>query len=55
MKRRILSLLLALSLVLTVPALAAETGPVRTKTYSGQFSDVAVGSTFYENLSLIHI
>ena len=54
MKRRILSLLLALSLVLTVPALAAETGPVRTKTYSGQFSDVAAGSTFYENVAALY-
>ena len=54
MKRRILSLLLALALVLTVPALAAETAPVRTKTYSGQFSDVAVGSTFYENVAALY-
>ena len=54
MKRRILSLLLALTLVLTVPALAAETAPVRTKTYSGQFSDVAVGSTFYENVAALY-
>ena len=54
MKRRILSLLLALSLVLTVPALAAQAAPARVKTYSGQFSDVAAGSTFYENVAALY-
>lgn len=54
MKKRILSLLLALSLVLTVPALAAQAAPARVKTYSGQFSDVAAGSTFYENVAALY-
>lgn len=54
MKKRFLSLLLALSLLLTAPVLAAQAAPERIKTYSGQFSDVSVGSTFYENVAALY-
>lgn len=50
MKKRILSCLLALSM-LSVPALAAESGTenlVRSKTYTGQFSDLPEDHTFYK-------
>ena len=56
MKKRILSLLLALSL-LSVPALAAENSTehfTRSKTYSGQFSDLPENHTFYENVAALY-
>ena len=56
MKKRILSLLLALSL-LSVPALAAENSTehfTRSKTYSGQFSDLPKNHTFYENVAALY-
>ena len=54
LKKRI-PLLLALCLLLTVPALAAEDSMenfVRSKTYTGQFSDLSADSVFFRNVSL---
>lgn len=56
MTRRILALLLALSLF-SLPALAAEDTTdnfIRTKEYTGQFSDLAEDSTFYENVAALY-
>lgn len=56
MKKHI-PLLLALCLLLTVPALAAEDSMdnfVRSKTYAGQFSDLSAGSVFYDNVSALY-
>ena len=56
MKKRIFTLLLALSL-LSAPALAASNSTenfIRTKTYSGQFSDLRAGSAFYDNVSALY-
>ena len=55
MKKRLLSLLLALAL-LAVPAHAAKkTPPVsRAKTYAGQFSDLAGDSVFYDNVAALY-
>lgn len=56
MKRRIVSLLLTLSL-LCVPALAAEDTAenfVRTKEYTGQFSDLTEDSVFYDNIAALY-
>ena len=56
MKKR-LPLLLALCLLLTVPALAAEDSMdnfVRSKTYSQQFSDLTADSVFYSNVSALY-
>ena len=56
MKKRI-PLLLALCLLLTVPALAAEDSMdnfVRSKTYDQQFSDLSAGSVFYNNVSALY-
>ena len=56
MKKRILSLLLALSL-LNIPVLAAENSTdnfTRSKTYSGQFSDLPEDHTFYENVAALY-
>ena len=56
MKKRI-SLLLALCLLLTVPAQAAENSMdnfVRSKTYAGQFSDLPADSVFYSNVSALY-
>ena len=56
MKKRILSCLLALSM-LSVPALAAESGTenlVRSKTYTGQFSDLPEDHTFYKNVAALY-
>ena len=52
MKKRFSALLLALCLLLTVPAYAAQEsgGFVRSKTYDGQFSDLSVGSVFYDSV-----
>lgn len=57
MKRRLLALMLALSL-LTVPARAAENSMdnfIRNEgAYSGQFSDVTETDTFYENVTALY-
>ena len=56
MKKR-LPLLLALCLLLTVPALAAENSMdnfVRSKTYGQQFSDLTADSVFYHNVSALY-
>ena len=56
MKKRI-PLLLALCLLLTVPALAAEDSMenfVRSKTYDQQFSDLSADSVFYSNVSALY-
>ena len=56
MKKRILSLLLALSL-LNIPVLAVENSTdnfTRSKTYSGQFSDLPEDHTFYENVAALY-
>ena len=56
MKKR-LPLLLALCLLLTVPALAAENSMgnfVRSKTYGQQFSDLTADSVFYSNVSALY-
>ncbi len=57
MKKRVPSLLLVLSLLLTAPALAASDSTenfVRGKTYSGQFSDLAPDSVFYDNVAALY-
>lgn len=57
MKERVFSLLLAFSLLLTIPALAASNSTenfVRAKTYSGQFSDLSAASTFYDNVAALY-
>jgi hypothetical protein len=57
MKKRIPALLLAFCLLLTVPALAVEDSTenfTRTKTYAGQFTDLAVDSAFYDNVSALY-
>ena len=47
MKKRAASLLLAMSLLLSTPALAAQDGGfVRSRTYAGQFSDLPADSVF---------
>lgn len=56
MKKRVLSLMLALSLM-SAPALAAENSTenfTRSKTYSGQFSDLPENHTFYENVAALY-
>lgn len=56
MKKQLLALALALALLPT-PALAAggSTGNfVRSKTYTGQFSDVAEGSVFHDNIAALY-
>ena len=55
MKKRLLSLLLALAL-LAVPAHAVkEPSPIpRTKTYAGQFSDLTRDSVFYDNVAALY-
>ena len=57
MKKRVFSLLLAFALLLSVPALAASDSTenfVRTRTYSGQFSDLSPASTFYDNVAALY-
>ena len=57
MKKRIFSLLLALSLLFSVSALAVSdsTGNfTRTKTYAGQFSDLSSSSVFYSNVTALY-
>ena len=55
--KKSLPLLLALCLLLTVPALAAEDSMdnfVRSKTYDQQFSDLSADSVFYSNVSALY-
>ena len=57
MKKRVPSLLLVLSLLLTAPAMAVSDSTenfVRGKTYSGQFSDLAPDSVFYDNVAALY-
>ena len=57
MKKRLPALLLSACLLLTVPVSAAPDSTAnftRSKTYSGQFSDLAADSTFYSNISALY-
>lgn len=57
MKKRIPALLLALSLLMTVPALAVSDSTdnfVRSRVYTGQFSDLTADSVFYDNVSALY-
>ena len=57
MKKRIAAMLLAVSLLLTVPALAATDSTsnfTRSKTYSGEFSDLSERSVFYDNVVALY-
>ena len=55
MKKRTLTLLLALGLLLTTPALAAQEAAFsRIHTYHGQFSDLTADSVFYDNVSALY-
>lgn len=57
MKKRLSALLLAVSLLLTIPVSAASDSTAnftRRKTYNGQFSDLTVESTFYDNISALY-
>lgn len=55
MKKHIPALLLALCLLLAIPAQAApETGFPRQRTYAGEFSDLDAGSPFYENVTALY-
>lgn len=55
MKKRAASLLLAMSLLLSTPALAAQDGGfVRSRTYAGQFSDLPADSVFYDNVAALY-
>ena len=54
MTKRVLSLLLTLMLLATT-ALAQESAPPqRSKTYGGEFSDLAVDSPFYSNVAALY-
>lgn len=57
MKKALLPLLLAAALLLSVPAQAANDSMgnfVRTRRYTGQFSDLAADSVFYDNVSTLY-
>lgn len=57
MKKRIPALLLAMSLMLTIPVLAASDSTdhfIRTRTYTGQFSDLPAASVFYDNVAALY-
>ena len=57
MRKRIASLLLTVCLLLTTPVLAAQDTSenfVRSRTYSGQFSDVTEESVFYDNVAALY-
>lgn len=57
MRKRIASLLLTVCLLLTTPVLAAQDTSenfVRSRTYSGQFSDVTAESVFYDNVAALY-
>ena len=57
MKQRISALLLAVTLLLTVPVLAVSDSAenfTRSKTYTGQFADLPSGSVFYDNVAALY-
>lgn len=58
LKKRLSGLILAITLAtLCVPAAATPNSTdnfVRGKTYTGEFSDMAVGTTFYDNVSALY-
>ena len=57
MSKRVPALLLAISLLLATPALAAPGSMdnfVRDRTYSGQFSDLTGDSVFYDNVAALY-
>ena len=57
MKKRLLALLLCVSLLLSGSALALSNSAdnfVRSKTYSGQFSDLSDGSAFCDNIRALY-
>ena len=54
MRKRVLALALALTLLLSVPVSAAWSGLPRTgAAYAGQLSDVTKDSPFYENIAAL--
>ena len=55
MKKKIPALLLALSLLLTIPAQAVlEAGFSRQRSYAGEFSDLKADSPFYDNVIALY-
>ena len=57
MKKQLPALLLSACLLLTVPVSAVPDSTAnftRSKTYSGQFSDLTAESTFYANISALY-
>lgn len=55
MKKHIPALLLALCLLLPLPAQAAQAaGFTRSRTYAGEFSDLSPGSPFYGNVAALY-
>lgn len=55
MKKQIPALLLALFLLLTLPAQAAQAaGFPRSRTYAGEFSDLSPDSPFYDNAAALY-
>lgn len=55
MKKQFPALLLALSLLLSIPAQAAQAGGFqRSRTYDGVFSDLAPDSVFYDNVAALY-
>ena len=57
MKKRVPALALALALLLTIPAWAAQDSPdnfVRSKAYTGQFADLTPASIFYDNVAALY-
>ena len=55
MKKQFPALLLALGLLLSIPAQAAQTaGFARSRTYAGEFSDVAPDSVFHDNVAALY-
>ena len=56
MKKKISALMLALTLLLSVPVQAAQDSManfVRQKTYVGQFSDLSRSASFYDNITAL--
>jgi len=55
MKKKIPAFLLALSLLLTVPAHAAlDPAFTRQRAYAGEFSDLEASSPFYDNVTALY-
>lgn len=55
MKKQFPALLLALALLLSIPAQAAQTaGFTRSRTYDGAFSDLTADSPFYDNVAALY-